>query len=561
MPLRRRLAIACAAAVGARDSARGDRRATSSCASSCSARSTASSGRRPGSSTELPLSATFPTPPPSAGGGGADLAGRRRAPVRSCAAMAMSRSRSTTRVQQIAGGNAGAYLEDVKVNGTVLRELTVPVQIGSFGGPVRPGGLPARAPPRRQSDNVLSDLRLVLFLLCAGGIALAACLGRLAARARARAARPRSPRPPSTSARPTTSPAGSSPRRRRGRPARRRASTRCSSGSRAPARRSTNRCARSASSSPTPRTSCARRSRACAPTSRCCSRAASSTDEDRHRLLADVRRAERGAERAGRRPDRARPRRPADHRGRRRPARPRRRRVRSPALAGNSPDVKFESSSAPVVVEGVPERLARARSTTCSTTPPATRPPAGSSRSSSIPTACGSATTAPASTRAGPALRVRPLLPRARTRATARAAASAWRSSARSPTQHGGSVDGRQRARRRRDVHAAAPRHRRRRRRWTPTRRSRSPATRSRSVSRRPLGASRARDPRLPRDQEPLAQEPGADARTRRRRARAAVAGPPASRRSARSRTRRRPRGSPPAAPCGSGSPRSARAR
>ena len=38
------------------------------------------------------------------------------------------------------------------------------------------------ARPLTPVDNVLSDLRLVLFLLCAGGIALAACLGRFAAR-------------------------------------------------------------------------------------------------------------------------------------------------------------------------------------------------------------------------------------------------------------------------------------------------------------------------------------------------------------------------------------------
>ena len=90
----------------------------------------------------------IPTPPPSAGGGapiwqvststGQVLCSDGNVPLP-----------VDNRVQQIAGGNAGAYFEDVKVNGTVLRELTVPVQIGSFGGPARPGGLPARAAPRR----------------------------------------------------------------------------------------------------------------------------------------------------------------------------------------------------------------------------------------------------------------------------------------------------------------------------------------------------------------------------------------------------------------------------
>ena len=51
------------------------------------------------------------------------------------------------------------------------------------------------------------------------------------------------------------------------------------------------------------------------------------TDEDRAPAARRRRRAERGAERADRRPDRARPRRPADHRGRGRPARSARRGV------------------------------------------------------------------------------------------------------------------------------------------------------------------------------------------------------------------------------------------
>ena len=117
--------------------------------------------------------------------------------------------------------------------------------------------------------NVLSDLRLVLFLLCAGGIALAACLGRLAARrvlaplaevaadraAHHRHRRPDQPHPV--------------PRRRRGRPARDplQRDDRAAPSSRAA--RSTSPCAPSASSSPTPRTSCALRSRACGRTSRC----------------------------------------------------------------------------------------------------------------------------------------------------------------------------------------------------------------------------------------------------------------------------------------------------
>jgi two-component system, OmpR family, sensor histidine kinase MprB len=82
-------------------------------------------------------------------------------------------------VASVANGNGGTYLENVNVGGTVLRQLTVPVQVtGGFGF-----GLAALqlARPLAPVENVLSELRVVLFLLCAGGIALAACLGRLAA--------------------------------------------------------------------------------------------------------------------------------------------------------------------------------------------------------------------------------------------------------------------------------------------------------------------------------------------------------------------------------------------
>ena len=139
--------------------------------------------------------------------------------------------------------------------------------------------------PRRSSslarsdgvDGVLSNLRLVLLLVFLGGIALAAALGRLAGRPRARSTRRGRADRAAIGETDDLSRPDRGPRRRRGRRSWRPASTRCSSGSRARARRSTSPSAPSASSSPTPRTSCARRSPACARTSRCCSRAASST--------------------------------------------------------------------------------------------------------------------------------------------------------------------------------------------------------------------------------------------------------------------------------------------
>jgi two-component system, OmpR family, sensor histidine kinase MprB len=87
-----------------------------------------------------------------------------------------------SRLQAVANGNGGGYITNVNVGGAPLRELTVPVQVefGGFGGP-QPAALQLLR-PLSPVNNVLSELRLVLFLLCAGGIALAACLGQLAAR-------------------------------------------------------------------------------------------------------------------------------------------------------------------------------------------------------------------------------------------------------------------------------------------------------------------------------------------------------------------------------------------
>ncbi len=82
-------------------------------------------------------------------------------------------------VQSVASGNVGGYLQDVTVGGTVLRELTVPVNV--MGGFASEAAALQLARPLAPVNNVLSELRVVLFLLCAGGIALAACLGRLAA--------------------------------------------------------------------------------------------------------------------------------------------------------------------------------------------------------------------------------------------------------------------------------------------------------------------------------------------------------------------------------------------
>jgi two-component system, OmpR family, sensor histidine kinase MprB len=81
----------------------------------------------------------------------------------------------------VASGNAQPYLSTVQHNGSRFRELTFPVNVGMGFGRVESGAVQL-ARPLDGIDNVLKDLRLVLLLVCAGGVALAAALGRLAAR-------------------------------------------------------------------------------------------------------------------------------------------------------------------------------------------------------------------------------------------------------------------------------------------------------------------------------------------------------------------------------------------
>jgi two-component system, OmpR family, sensor histidine kinase MprB len=87
------------------------------------------------------------------------------------------------RVLAVAAGPPHAsQLQNVTVGGTQVRELTlqVPLRFG-FNGPQVPAALQL-ARPLAGVQNILRDLRFVLLLVCAGGIALAAGLGRMAAR-------------------------------------------------------------------------------------------------------------------------------------------------------------------------------------------------------------------------------------------------------------------------------------------------------------------------------------------------------------------------------------------
>jgi two-component system sensor histidine kinase MprB len=78
----------------------------------------------------------------------------------------------------VAAGQTGPYITDVHVGANHLRELVFKIPAVSDGQPVAV----QLARPLSAVDHVLSDLRLILILLCLGGVALAAALGRLAAR-------------------------------------------------------------------------------------------------------------------------------------------------------------------------------------------------------------------------------------------------------------------------------------------------------------------------------------------------------------------------------------------
>jgi two-component system, OmpR family, sensor histidine kinase MprB len=82
-------------------------------------------------------------------------------------------------VRAVAGGNASPYLGDVHVAAGHLREIAFSVPGFMYGG--QPVAVQL-ARPLNAVDSVLSKLRVMLLVLCLGGIALAAALGRLAAR-------------------------------------------------------------------------------------------------------------------------------------------------------------------------------------------------------------------------------------------------------------------------------------------------------------------------------------------------------------------------------------------
>jgi two-component system, OmpR family, sensor histidine kinase MprB len=85
---------------------------------------------------------------------------------------------SSTRA--VASGRPDIHFGDVNSGGTHLRVLTFHGAADS-GGQAQPVAVQL-ARPLQSVDHVLAHLKLILLVLCAGGIALAAALGRMAAR-------------------------------------------------------------------------------------------------------------------------------------------------------------------------------------------------------------------------------------------------------------------------------------------------------------------------------------------------------------------------------------------
>ncbi|MHB8694079.1 MAG: sensor histidine kinase [Solirubrobacteraceae bacterium] len=85
---------------------------------------------------------------------------------------------ASNQVRSAASGRSGVFLSDITVGGSHLRAITIPVSFTYAGGQTAAIQL---ARPLDGVDHILHTLRLILVLLCAGGVALAAVLGRLAA--------------------------------------------------------------------------------------------------------------------------------------------------------------------------------------------------------------------------------------------------------------------------------------------------------------------------------------------------------------------------------------------
>src|SRR5438270_11045028 len=127
---------------------------------------------------QLPLGASLPGIPPSAGGSTQyfQIIGADGTTLQDNVALPVS-----SHAKSVASGNGSAYSTDVNAGGTHWRVLTFPATLRANVDQVTQGAVQL-ARPLNGTDHILANLRLILFLLFLGGIALAAALGRLAAR-------------------------------------------------------------------------------------------------------------------------------------------------------------------------------------------------------------------------------------------------------------------------------------------------------------------------------------------------------------------------------------------
>ena len=127
---------------------------------------------------QLALGQPLPGVPPSAGGSTQyfQIIGDDGSPLRGNISLPTS-----SQAKSVASGNGGPFSTDVNADGTHWRVLTFPATLRAELGQTMQGAVQL-ARPLNGTDHILSNLRLILFLLFLGGIALAAALGRLAAR-------------------------------------------------------------------------------------------------------------------------------------------------------------------------------------------------------------------------------------------------------------------------------------------------------------------------------------------------------------------------------------------
>jgi two-component system sensor histidine kinase MprB len=128
----------------------------------------------------IPMQSSLPGPPASAGGPAqyyeVVFAGGQIDPDQSNVSLPL-----TPEVQRIAASGSGSFLGDVDVGNTHYRVLGIGINVQQGFGQSQTAAL-LLARPLNGVDSILSSLRLILALVLLGGIAVAAILGRLAAR-------------------------------------------------------------------------------------------------------------------------------------------------------------------------------------------------------------------------------------------------------------------------------------------------------------------------------------------------------------------------------------------